>query len=210
MNLTSPVSTGRNLHVCWVLVSTVGIPEGVWQKQRLIGLIGRQQERSSCLVPVLMKDGTEALPDRLWPALISHWYYTYTCSVTPKIGKKSQRPSQSCRGVTALYRVSNRSCFDLAMGATHRCSHVVFQVFVSCTWATFCLLKCLVFVTKTFALATSQKKCHSLLLVSMDLVPNGLRQLYCCLLWFSYGQMYLANTLSFTYPLWKIMEAKYE
>lgn len=29
MNLTSPVSTGRNLRVCCILVSTVGIPEGV-------------------------------------------------------------------------------------------------------------------------------------------------------------------------------------
>lgn len=35
------------------------------RKQRLIELIGRQQERSSCLVPVPMKDGTETLPDRL-------------------------------------------------------------------------------------------------------------------------------------------------
>lgn len=137
----------------WVQLASLKVSEN----QRLIGLIGRQQERSSCLVPVLMKDGAEALPDRLWPALISPWYYTYTCSVTPKIGKKSQRPSRSCRGVTTLSRVSYRSCFDRAMGATRRCSDVVFQVFVSCTWATFCLLKCLVFVTKTFALATSTK-----------------------------------------------------
>lgn len=42
-----------------------------------------------------MKDDTETLPDRLRPALISLWHYTYACAVTPKIGKRSEGPSQS-------------------------------------------------------------------------------------------------------------------
>lgn len=42
-----------------------------------------------------MKDDIETLPDRLQPALISLWHYTYTCAVTPKIRKRSEGPSQS-------------------------------------------------------------------------------------------------------------------
>lgn len=42
-----------------------------------------------------MKDDIQTLPDRLQPALISLWHYTYTCAVTPKIRKRSEGPSQS-------------------------------------------------------------------------------------------------------------------
>lgn len=119
MNPGYSLNTVCSLCVYWFLVRTwnewlVCIPEGVWWKERLIELIGRQHERSSCLVPVPMKDGIETLPDRLRPVLISHWHYTYTCALTPKAGKRGENPSQSPRGWTTLYR--GNDCFPFASG----------------------------------------------------------------------------------------------